>query len=255
MTLTCYVVDDEELCLLSLVRMLGQSGRAEVVGSSTDPTRAVLEIQDLRPQAIFLDIHMPDLDGFQVLAALPNPPLAVFTTAYDQFAVRAFEVNSVDYLLKPVGYDRLQQSLGRLVSHISERHYPPLDTVLASVTEALRPKTWPLRIGIQSGENTTFLELDQVTHFVSEDRYTYACTGHGRFMVTASLGDLETRLDPDRFLRIHRSTIVNLHAIQQISRWFAGRVLVRLQDRTELTVSRDKVKELRAALDLESPAT
>lgn len=254
MTLTCYVVDDEELCLFSLVRMLGQSGKTEVVGSSTDPTRAVGEIQALHPQVLFLDIHMPDMDGFQVLAALPTPPLVVFTTAYDQFAVRAFEVNSVDYLLKPIGCERLQQSLDRLANQVPERHRPPLDTVLASVAEALRPKGWLQRVGIQSGENTTLLDLDQVTHFLSEDRYTYACTESGRFLVDPSLGELETRLDPARFLRIHRSTIVNLRAIQQISRWFAGRVLVRLRDHTELTVSRDKVRRLRAALGLEFPA-
>ena len=127
MRLTCYAVDDEELALSSLIRMLGESGRVEVVGFSTDPAAAVEEIRRLNPVALFLDIHMPGIDGFQLLAALPRPPLVVFTTAYDHHAVRAFEVNSADYLLKPVGRERLLESIERLEA----RTAPPIDRILS----------------------------------------------------------------------------------------------------------------------------
>ncbi len=256
--LRCYVVDDEELPLSSLVRMLHESGRADVIGYSTDPAQAVEDIKALAPDALFLDIHMPDIDGFRLLQSLPRQPLVVFTTAYDQHAVRAFEVNSVDYLLKPVGQERLANALLKLERQLAAREigFAKASEVLASVAEALKPKSWLKRIGTQSGENVLLLDVSQITHFVSEDRYTYACTERGRYLVSASLSDLESRLDPSQFLRIHRSAIVNLRYVDLISRWFAGRVRIKLRDRerSELTVSRDKVRALREALGLEVPS-
>lgn len=253
--LRCYVVDDEELPLSSLVRMLHESGRANVVGYSTDPARALEEIKSLTPDALFLDIHMPDIDGFRLLQSLPQQPLVVFTTAYDQHAVRAFEVNSVDYLLKPVGQERLANALQKLERQraATDIGFSRTSEVLASVAEALKPKSWLKRIGTQSGEDVLLLDVDQVTHFISEDRYTYACTERGRFLVNVSLSELESRLDSSHFLRIHRSTIVNLQYVDLISRWFAGRIRIKLRDRnrTELTVSRDKVRALREVLGLE----
>jgi two-component system LytT family response regulator len=253
--LRCYLVDDEELPLSSLERMLRETRRVEIAGASTDPAVALAEIQRLRPDALFLDIHMPQLDGFQLLAALPSPPLVVFTTAYDHHAVRAFEVNSVDYLLKPVNSERLLESIARLERQLEKRDPapPPLDRILETVAAALQPREWLKRVGTQSGDSVSLLDVDEISHFVSEDRYTYACTDRGRFLVGLSLGDLEARLSPAQFLRIHRSALVNLQQVAQISRWFAGRVLVRLRnrDRTELPVSRDKVAALRRALGVE----
>jgi len=252
--LRCYLVDDEELSLSALERMLRHSGRVEIAGSSTDSALAIGEIQNLHPDALFLDIHMPGIDGFQLLSALPQPPLVVFTTAYDHYAVRAFQVNSVDYLLKPIAPERLLDAVSRLERQLlmHRTNSWPIERVLSAVADAVKPRAWLQRVGTQSGENIALLDVDQVTHFVSEDRYVYACTERGRFLVTGSLSDLETRLDPAHFLRIHRSTIVNLRSIDQVSRWFAGRILVRLRnrERTELPVSRDKVRQLREALGL-----
>ncbi len=253
--LRCYLVDDEELPLASLVRMLHQIDRVEVIGSATDSAVAIPEIQRLHPDALFLDIHMPGIDGFQLLSALAPPPLVVFTTAYDHYAVRAFEVNSVDYLLKPVASDRLREAVSRLERRLETREPEawPAARVLAAVRDAMKPQAWLRRVGTQSGENIALLNLDQVTHFVSEDRYVYACTEGGRFLLTSSLSELEPRLDPAQFVRIHRSAIVNLRFVGQVSRWFAGRVLIRLRNRekTELPVSRDRVRKLREALGLQ----
>ncbi len=251
--LRCYLVDDEELPLASLARMLRESERVEICGSSMDPAAAVDEIRRLQPDALFLDIHMPQLDGFQLLAALPSPPLVVFTTAYDRYAVRAFEVNSIDYLLKPVSPERLWESVARLEGRLHGPS-PPLDRILETVTAALRPREYLKRVGTQAGDNIALIEVQQISHFISEDRYTYACTDRGRFLIGLSLAELESRLSPAQFLRVHRSAIVNLQFVAQISRWLAGRVLVRLRnhDRTEVPVSRDKVASLKQALGVEA---
>lgn len=245
----CYAVDDEPLALASLVRLLEESERVEVVGQTTDPEVAIQEISTLAPDVLFLDIHMPEIDGFQLLASLRRAPYVVFATAYDHYAVRAFEVNSLDYLLKPVNEKRLAASLDR----ISERLVAPppeLANLLTRLATTLPAPAYLQRVGTRKGDRLVLIPAGDVTHFISEHRYTYAQTAQGRFLLELSLAELEARLDPERFLRVHRSAIVNLQFVDQISRWFAGRVLVRLKDKTELSVSREKVAMLRQLLGL-----
>jgi DNA-binding LytR/AlgR family response regulator len=215
--------------------------------------RAVEEIDRLAPDALFLDIHMPEIDGFQLLERLSQTPHVIFTTAYDQHAVRAFEVNSLDYLLKPVSEERLILSIARLEERCRGTPPPAVHDLLAQLAQALPNRRWMERITTRHGDHFLLIELREVTHFLSRDRYTFACTGAGEYLVNLSLGDLETRLDPGKFLRIHRSAIVNLSAVDRLSRWFAGQLMVRLKDpaHTELTVSREKVAKLREALGLE----
>ena len=124
------------------------------------------------------------------------------------------------------------------------------------MTEALQKRRWLKRVGTETREGIALLDVDRITHFISEERYTYACTENGRFPVSMPLGELEAQLDPAQFLRIHRSAIVNLQAVDRMSRWFAGRVVVRLRDRqrTELKVSRESVRALRVALGIEPPS-
>lgn len=245
----CYVVDDEPLALASLVRLLGDSGRVEVVGQTIDPQTALEEIPGLAPDVLFLDIHMPEVDGFQLLAALPRAPYVVFATAYDHYAVRAFEVNSLDYLLKPVNEERLSATLQRITERLTTPP-PELASLLSRLSGAWPAPSYLQRVATRKGDRLSLIPVRDVTHFISEHRYTYAQTAQGRALLDLSLADLEHRLDPARFLRIHRSAIVNLQHVDQISRWFAGRVHVRLQDQTELTVSRDRVAALRQALGL-----
>jgi two-component system, LytTR family, response regulator len=242
----CYCVDDEALALATLVRLLRASGRAEVVGQATDPKLAIEEIDRLAPDVLFLDIHMPEIDGFQLLSSLRKVPYFVFATAYDHHAVRAFEVNSLDYLLKPVSEDRLSASLDRLIDRLAAPLSPDVGALLA----AIQPFRFLQRVGTRKGDALSLIAVQDVLYFLSEHRYTYAQTAQGRFLLELSLAELEARLNPAQFLRIHRSTIVNLQCVDQVSRWFAGRILVRLQDKTELRVSRDKVAELRLALGL-----
>jgi len=251
----CYLVDDEELSLSTLKRLLDESQRVDIVGLSTDPGSAIADIQRLEPDALFLDIRMPEIDGFEVLAALPRQPLVVFTTAYDQHAVRAFETNAIDYLLKPLDPARLLLTLNKLENRCldgSSRGVLSVDQLLLSVSSILKPKHWLRRVATQAKDGVSLIDVERVTYFISENRYSYACTEQGRFPVVLSLAELETRLDPEHFLRIHRSAIVNLDFVDYVSSWFAGRLYIRLRDqaRSELTVGRDRVSGLRQALGM-----
>ncbi len=252
-----YLVDDERLALNRLERMLRETGRVDVIGSSTDPERAIPEIELLQPDVLFLDIQMPGLTGFELLGRLSlNPmPLVVFATAYDRYALRAFEVNSIDYLLKPVEEPQLDRALGKLERMLaSPAPRPDLDALVKQVTAALQAqRNEPIdKIPSRVGERVHFIELDRVTHFFAGDKLTYAATPEKNWVVDKTIAELEQKLDPQRFLRVHRSTLVNLEYVDELFPWFGGRMVLRLKDakKTELTVARDRLKDLKGRLGL-----
>lgn len=252
-----YLVDDERLALSRLERMLRETGRVDVTGSSTDPERSIAEIELLQPDVLFLDIQMPGLTGFELLGrlGLDPMPLVVFATAYDRYALRAFEVNSIDYLLKPVEAPQLDRALGKLERMLaSPAPRPDLDALVKQVTAALQAqRNEPIdKIPSRVGERVHFIELDRVTHFFAEDKLTYAATPEKNWVVDKTIAELEQKLDPQRFLRVHRSTLVNLEFVDELFPWFGGRMVLRLKDakKTELTVARDRLKDLKGRLGL-----
>lgn len=259
MSLRVYLVDDEALALRRLERMLRDTGRVEIAGSSCDPVLAQQEIELLAPQAIFLDIQMPEMTGFELLAGLGEQPLVVFTTAYDQYALRAFEVNSIDYLLKPVEETALDRALSKLERIAGgETPRPQLATLLEQVNAALRGKTGAggpeglERIASRVGERVHFIDLSRVTHFFAEDKLTYAATAEKNWVIDKTITELEQKLDARRFVRVHRSTVVSLAYVDELYPWFGGRMMLRLRDprKTEITVARDRLKELKERLGL-----
>lgn len=243
-------MDDEPLAVKRLVRLLGATGKVTVVGFSSDPETAIPEIAELRPEVLFLDIEMPVLTGFDVLQRLSGEPLVVFTTAYDQYALQAFAVNSVDYLLKPVepaGLDRALAKLGRILG--GQETAPDLEKIIAALT---KPVAYPARLPSRTGERVEFVDLARVTHFYAEDKLTFAATAAKDFVVDHSIAELEGKLDPARWFRIHRSTLVQLDYVQELHGWIGNRLLIRLKDekKTELQVARERVAELKAKLGL-----
>jgi two-component system LytT family response regulator len=256
MSLRVYLVDDEALALRRLERMLRDTGRVEIVGSSSDPVVAQQEIELLAPQALFLDIQMPEMTGFELLAGLGEQPLVVFTTAYDQYALRAFEVNSVDYLLKPVEEAALERALNKLERTAGgEAPRPQLAALLEQVNAALRGKAGSEtleRIAARVGERVHFIDLSRVTHFYAEDKLTYAATPEKSWVIDRTIAELEQKLDPRRFVRVHRSTVVSLAYVDELYPWFGGRMMLRLKDpkKTEITVARERLKELKERLGL-----
>jgi two-component system LytT family response regulator len=253
-------VDDESLAIERLNRLLAGFDSVRIAGSTTDPAQALAFLNHDSVEHIdvlFLDIQMPGITGFDLLTRLKEQPFVIFTTAYDEFALRAFEVNSIDYLVKPIDKDQLARALkklGRL------RPVPKPDwqldsaAVLKQLAASLQtpPPDYPKRIASRVGERISFLDLDQVTHFIAHDKLTYAVVNGHRHSVDQSIAELERRLDPARFLRIHRSALVNVDWIQEINSWFAGKVILSLKDpqHTQIPVARDRVRSLKASLGI-----
>lgn len=255
-----FVVDDEPLAVSRLARMLEESGRIEVAGSSTDPVDALAALSEHPVDVLFLDIQMPGMTGFEMLGLLDPQPLVVFTTAYDQYALQAFEVNSIDYLLKPIEERQLARALDKIDRLRRSPVAPPeWKAVMAQLAGALResgsslaPPEYPQRIASRLGERIQILELETVTHFYAHDKLTYAATEGKQYVVDHTVSELEQKLDPRRFCRIHRSTLLNLGWAKEMDAWFGGRALIRLKDgkATELQVARDRIQELKKKLGI-----
>ena len=245
------IVDDEALALKRLARLLTEIGGVEIAGSFTDPETAIAFLTRERIDALFLDVQMPGLDGFQLLARLPQPPRVVFTTAHDQYAAKAFEVDSIDYLLKPIEPARLEKTLARLEAS-RDSDSLAFDEAVKRVARwvARQRDEYPERIPSRIGERIQMIDLEDITHFFSRDKLTYAATKNKTYVIDHPISDLERRLDPRKWLRIHRSTLLNIAHIEEVRSWFGSGMRIRLNDEkhTELTVARDRVKLLRERL-------
>ncbi len=258
--LRAFLVDDEPLALDRLQRQLAAFPEIEIAGTATDPSAAVSTLNDSqRIDLLFLDIQMPGLNGFELLSRLSVQPFVIFTTAYDQHALRAFETNAIDYLLKPIEPEQLERALkklGRLrpIARPDWQQNPALPQLLQELTASLREghAAYPSRIASRVGERISFLPLDDVTHFVAQDKLTFAVSNGRRHCVDQTIADLENRLDPAKFLRIHRSALVNVDWIHEVNSWLAGKVVLTLKDtaHTQLTVARDRVRTLKDRLGI-----
>lgn len=249
-----YLVDDESLALDRLTKLLRASGRVDVVGKTTNPRTAVEFLSTAEVDVVFLDIHMPELNGFEILDRLKNQPPVIFTTAYDQYALKAFEVNSIDYLLKPVDSEHLDRALKKLESRRGNGVTDVLRSTIARFTQSLTSDEagFPNRICSRIGDRVVVIDLERISHFYSEDKLTYASTDTRQYIVDYSLETLEQVLCEKGFLRIHRSTLVNLAFVEELHRWFGGRMIVRLKGaQIELTVARSYVGWLKQKLGLE----
>jgi two-component system, LytTR family, response regulator len=254
MKLRAYLVDDEPLALGRLRRLLEGTGLVKVTGSTSEPEEAVTALTADPPDVCFLDIQMPQLDGFEVLARLPSQPMVIFTTAYDQYALKAFGVNSVDYLLKPVEAESLERALKKVqrLRGSGQLVQPDLQALLKKLTDSLRENkpAYLDRIASRLGDRLWFLNLGRVTHFYAEDKLTYAVSEGKAYCVDYAMSDLEKKLDPKKFLRIHRSTMVNVDWVKEVASLPGGALNVRLKDGngTDLTVARDRAREFKTWL-------
>jgi two-component system, LytTR family, response regulator len=260
--LRAFLVDDEQLAVERLRRLLAAFPEIEIAGAATDPFAAVATLSDPNSQSVdvlFLDIQMPGMNGFELLARLANQPFVIFTTAFDQHALRAFETNAIDYLLKPIDTDHLARALNKLgrlrpIAKPDWQQNPALPQLLKELTASLREghAAYPNRIASRIGERISFLPLDDITHFIAQDKLTFAVVNGRRHSVDPTIADLERRLDPAKFLRIHRSALVNVDWIHEVNSWFAGKIVLTLKDgqHTQLPVARDRVRSLKDRLDI-----
>jgi two-component system LytT family response regulator len=258
--LRAYIVDDEPLAVERLTRLLERTGRVEIAGATTDPEAALGYLSRADVDVLFLDIQMPVLTGFDLLERLNRDLRVIFTTAYDRYAIEAFTVNSIDYLMKPIEPERLDKALDKL-ERIAAFQISDVRALARELAARIaRPDQGPgaatapvrlERIASRVGERTTLLEVHRVTHFFSKDKLTFAASGGREHVVDFTLAELDERLDRRRFIRIHRATIVNVAYVQEMYPGIDG-VVVRLKDekRSELAVARDRVKDLKASLGI-----
>jgi two-component system, LytTR family, response regulator len=246
-----YLLDDEQLAIDRLTRLLHETGRVTIVGSSIDPVTALAELERTDAELLFLDIQMPALTGFDVVERLPRDIPIIFITAFDQYALDAFAVNSIDYLLKPVEPERLARALDKHDRLIGQAR-PDVKALARELAAQLSPARKLDRIASRVGDRTTLVDVTRITHLVAKDKLTFAIADGREHVVDFTLHQLEQRLDPRRFLRIHRATIVNLPFVQELHGDVDSGVIVRLKDekRTELSVARDRVRELKEKLGI-----
>lgn len=233
------VVDDEPHARAKLRRFMDADGRLELVGEAGDGMEAVRVVEETRPDLLFLDIQMPEMDGFEVLQELDPAvdPRVVFVTAHDQHALRAFDVRALDYLLKPVDPERFEEAVDRAVEAYGAGAgvRPDPRSVLAELPADRRALT---RFLVRSRSRMLLVPTERVDWIGAAGNYVEIHCGKEVHLVRGTLQDLEVRLDPARFVRIHRSTMVNLERIKELHPWSHGDLLVVLTDGAELRLSR-----------------
>ena len=225
MTLRVLIVDDEPVARRRLRRLLRGLPDVEVAGESGDGRSAVTAIRALAPDVVLLDVQMPEIDGFEVLRASPAEPLpaVIFVTAFDRYALRAFEVHALDYLLKPVSGERLAGAIDRARTRIAERRGATLDPrVLALLNDLAASRRFLTRLPVKSGGKLHRAALADVDWIQAADNYVTLHAGAERFVARETMGRLERELDPERFVRIHRSAIVQVDRIKELLPDFHG---------------------------------
>ncbi|MGH7718931.1 MAG: LytR/AlgR family response regulator transcription factor [Gemmatimonadaceae bacterium] len=252
MRIRTLIVDDEPLARLRLRNLLRDEPDVDVVGECADGESAILEIERRRPDLVFLDVQMPELGGFDVIEAMgaTRIPLLIFVTAYDQHALRAFEVHALDYLLKPFEDERFRATLRRARVHLRGQRAGGRDDrgdarLRSLVNDLSAQHRFLERIVVRSSGRVFFLRADEIDWIEAADNYVRLHLGRSSHLLRETLKELERKLDPAHFVRIHRSAIVRVDRIKEMQPWFHGEYVVILRDGTRLHSSRTFSKELR----------
>ena len=243
------IADDEALARRRLRQFVAEVPDIEVVGECEDGRRAVALVRSLAPDLLFLDVQMPLLDGFGVIREVGagSVPVVVFVTAFDQFALRAFEAHALDYLLKPFGRERFMQAVGRARRQIGDAKVRArLDALVGELSE--RPR-YATRLAVKARGRTVILLTDEIDWVGAADNYLELHAGANSYVVRETLSQLQSKLDPEKFVRIHRSTLVNIERVKELHPLFAGDQVVLLHDGTKLQVSRTHRQRLMSLLD------
>jgi two-component system, LytTR family, response regulator len=253
------VVDDEPLARQSLRILLEGDPQVALIGEAGSGREALALIRRESPDLVFLDIQMPELDGFGVLERIEAAelPVVVFVTAFDQYALRAFEYHALDYLLKPFDDARFEKTLRRAKEQVEQREIKDLSRRLIALLEGREGQTvsasaqpqYLSRLLIKSAGRVSFLKTEEIDWIGAEDYYVKLHVGRKNHLLRETMNDMEAKLDPARFVRIHRSAIVNVERIRELHQHFNGEYLVVLQDGTELKLSRSRREQLQTLLE------
>jgi len=245
------IVDDEELARDRVASLLAEQPDVEVVGLCSDGPSAVEAIERERPDLVFLDVQMPGMDGFEVVENLDrnHVPAVVFVTAHDAHAIRAFEIHALDFLLKPFDQTRFEKALERARAQLARAKTETIDSRLVSLLEELREeRKYPERLIVKSSGRVFFVRAEDIDWVEASGNYVKIHTKGEGHLLRESMKNMEAKLDPKTFVRIHRSAIVNIDRIKELEPWFHGEYIVILRDGTRLTASRVFSDRLSAAI-------
>ena len=242
MKTTCLIVDDEKLARDLLREYLEGYPEITVLGEAAKGTDAVELINKLKPDVLFLDVQMPGMNGFDVLEEIDHEPYIIFITAYDQYAIKAFEKNAVDYLLKPLDQERFRSAINRAMKRKT--------TEQGSVEELLRSlkvdgRNFETHIFVQKSEKLFNLPVEDIVYLEASGDYTIITTKADQFVSSSGIGKLEEIMDPDTFIRVHRSTIININSLKEIERHFNGGMVVKMLNGKSFPVSRTYARLIR----------
>jgi two-component system LytT family response regulator len=234
------IVDDERLARKELMKLLEEHPSIEIVGEAMNADEAEKMMEELNPDLLFLDIQMPGRTGFQLLESLDSAPLVVFTTAYDEFALKAFEVNALDYLLKPIQPDRLAEAVHKIMDKERQREGRGRDAKLGLNDQVV----------VKDGERCWFVSLAQIRMFESDGNYIKVYFETNKPMIHKSLNALDEKLDERAFFRASRKHIVNLSWVEGIEPWFNGGLMVKLKGGDKVEVSRRQAAKFKDMMSL-----
>jgi two-component system, LytTR family, response regulator len=242
------IADDETLARKFIRRMLKDEPDVEIAGECANGKEAVSMIRSEKPDLIFLDVQMPEKDGFAVLQSIPELPEIIFTTAYERYAIRAFELHALDYLLKPFDQARFRDAMRHAKERLRSKRDKDVERQINALLQSVEKESRYLdRLVIKSGGRISFLSIDEINWIEADDKYVLLHTGRINPMVRQTLNAMEAQLDPKKFKRIHRSAIVNVARIKELQPMFNGEHSVLLEDGTKLTLTRsykDKLFDL-----------
>lgn len=245
------VVDDEKHARTRILKYLNKDPEISVIGECANGKEAINFIQNRNPDIIFLDIQMPEIDGLGVVEAIgiDKMPAVIFVTAYDQYAVNAFKVNALDYVLKPISAERLNEALDKAKANLAKDDLGDLNSRLMGLLKQMHPdqSEYLDRITIKSSDHIYFIKVEDIDWIEADDNYVRIHSNDKTHLLRETMKNLETTLNPSAFLRIHRSAIVNMDRIKEIQQWFNNEYVVILKNGKELTMSRgyrDKAKKI-----------
>lgn len=241
------IVDDEPLARRKIRRMLARDPEVDILDDCANGQQAIAAVSSHNPDLVFLDIQMPEVDGFDVLNSIAptGTPFVIFVTAYDQYALRAFEVSAVDYLVKPFDRSRFEKALQRAKSRLATERGSDLNQQTLALLEELKARSSHVeRLVIKAGGRAFFLKTEEIDWIEAEGKYVRLHVGKESYLLREAISSMESQLDPKKFPRIHRSTIVNIERVRELQPWFHNEYRVILKDGTELMLSRSCRKRL-----------
>lgn len=244
MNTTCLIIDDEKLARELLREFLEAFPQIEIIGECSKGTEAVEKIDKLKPDLIFLDVQMPGMNGFDVLDEIEHEPYVIFSTAYDQYAIKAFERNAVDYLLKPLDQERFKLAVERALKR-KQTEAGKLEDLLGSLRPVNVRTSYDSHLFVQKSEKLFNLPVEEIIYLEASGDYTVISTKTDQFVSSSGIGKLEELMNPESFIRVHRSTIVNVNYLKEIERHFNGGMIVKMQNGKSFPVSRTYAKLIR----------